>query len=96
MQQNLKTFFIIFARIFLIIYRFCRYIENVFPGTYGVPKRWYFFVQRDYWCGTSSDMTSLDDEAYQNDVLAPGVKLEAEPKHLTLGVSLHKLKKVYE
>ena len=41
-------------------------------------------------------MTSLDDEAYQNDVLAPGVKLEAEPKHLTLGVSLHKLKKVYE
>jgi hypothetical protein len=25
------------------------YVDAVFPGEYGVPKPWYFFVQLDYW-----------------------------------------------
>uniref|UniRef100_A0A915HR45 ABC transporter domain-containing protein n=1 Tax=Romanomermis culicivorax TaxID=13658 RepID=A0A915HR45_ROMCU len=27
------------------------YIENVFPGAYGIPRPWYFFLQKSYWCG---------------------------------------------
>eukprot|EP00918_Siedleckia_nematoides_P057595 GHVU01125596.1.p1 GENE.GHVU01125596.1~~GHVU01125596.1.p1 ORF type:complete len:1296 (-),score=180.93 GHVU01125596.1:585-4472(-) len=30
------------------------YIENVHPGSYGLPKPWYFPLTRTYWCGTSS------------------------------------------
>uniref|UniRef100_A0AAR2JFK1 ABC transporter domain-containing protein n=1 Tax=Pygocentrus nattereri TaxID=42514 RepID=A0AAR2JFK1_PYGNA len=28
------------------------YIENVFPGQYGIPKPWYFPFTSSYWCGT--------------------------------------------
>uniref|UniRef100_A0AAQ6A9B3 ABC transporter domain-containing protein n=1 Tax=Amphiprion ocellaris TaxID=80972 RepID=A0AAQ6A9B3_AMPOC len=28
------------------------YIENVFPGQYGIPKPWYFPFTKSYWCGT--------------------------------------------
>ncbi|KAK3577511.1 hypothetical protein CHS0354_026468 [Potamilus streckersoni] len=27
------------------------YIENVFPGSYGLPKPWYFPFTKSYWCG---------------------------------------------
>ncbi len=27
------------------------YIENVFPGTYGIPKKWYFPFTVSYWTG---------------------------------------------
>ena len=27
------------------------YIEAVFPGQYGIPRRWYFPFTRSYWCG---------------------------------------------
>ncbi|XP_060579606.1 ATP-binding cassette sub-family A member 2-like [Ruditapes philippinarum] len=29
------------------------YIENVHPGSYGIPKPWYFPFTSSYWCGTS-------------------------------------------
>jgi ATP-binding cassette subfamily A (ABC1) protein 3 len=28
------------------------YIENVFPGEFGTPLRWYFPVTKSYWCGS--------------------------------------------
>ncbi|XP_060571216.1 phospholipid-transporting ATPase ABCA1-like [Ruditapes philippinarum] len=29
------------------------YIDNVHPGSYGIPKPWYFPFTSSYWCGTS-------------------------------------------
>lgn len=29
------------------------YIENVFPGSYGIPKKWYFPLTSSYWTGES-------------------------------------------
>ncbi|CAF1655294.1 unnamed protein product, partial [Adineta ricciae] len=29
------------------------YIENVYPGTYGIPKKWYFPFTASYWTGES-------------------------------------------
>uniref|UniRef100_A0A3B3RQH8 ATP-binding cassette sub-family A member 1-like n=1 Tax=Paramormyrops kingsleyae TaxID=1676925 RepID=A0A3B3RQH8_9TELE len=37
------------------------YIENVFPGQYGIPKPWYFPFTSSYWCGTSSDFDTDQD-----------------------------------
>lgn len=31
------------------------YKEAVFPGEYGIPHVWYFFVTPSYWLGTSAD-----------------------------------------
>ena len=33
----------------------CRYVEAVFPGSYGIPKPFYFPFTKSYWCGVSSD-----------------------------------------
>jgi ATP-binding cassette subfamily A (ABC1) protein 1 len=29
------------------------YIEGLFPGEFGIPRRWYFPIQPSYWCGDS-------------------------------------------
>uniref|UniRef100_A0A672GMS6 P-type phospholipid transporter n=1 Tax=Salarias fasciatus TaxID=181472 RepID=A0A672GMS6_SALFA len=58
------------------------YIENVFPGQYGIPKPWYFPFTSSYWCGTSSE--------------ADGTYLEKAPPDLKAGVSVHNLVKIYK
>ncbi len=30
------------------------YVEAVWPGQYGVPKPWYFFLTKSYWIGTTT------------------------------------------
>lgn len=32
-----------------------RYVEAVFPGSYGIPKPFYFPFTKSYWCGASAD-----------------------------------------
>ena len=34
------------------------YIENVHPGSYGLPKPWYFPLTKSYWCGHGSQIES--------------------------------------
>ncbi|KAK9729509.1 hypothetical protein QE152_g15926 [Popillia japonica] len=31
------------------------YVEAVFPGDYGVPKRWYFPLTKSFWCGNTKN-----------------------------------------
>ncbi|CAL1298938.1 unnamed protein product [Larinioides sclopetarius] len=70
------------------------YIEAVFPGQYGVPKPWYFFVTKSYWCGKSVGSSDfIDIEAIGN--RSNRQDFESEPEDLTLGVSIHHLTKVY-
>ncbi|ESP00897.1 hypothetical protein LOTGIDRAFT_81234, partial [Lottia gigantea] len=46
------------------------YIEHVYPGTYGLPKPWYFPFTKSYWCGGSmkpvEDCSSLLDICRKN------------------------------
>ena len=64
------------------------YIEAVFPGQYGVPKPFYFFLTRSYWTGRpSSSVLSLDSGSLHEMGLvgeASGNN-EPEPAHLPLG-----------
>ena len=64
------------------------YIEAVFPGQYGVPKPFYFFLTRSYWTGRpSSSVLSLDSESLHEMGLVgeAGGNNEPEPAHLPLG-----------
>ncbi|XP_020809671.1 ATP-binding cassette sub-family A member 3-like isoform X2 [Drosophila serrata] len=36
----------------LIYLGICMYVEQVFPGNYGIARRWNFFLQRQFWCGS--------------------------------------------
>ncbi|XP_068090528.1 phospholipid-transporting ATPase ABCA1 isoform X3 [Hyperolius riggenbachi] len=68
------------------------YIEAVFPGQYGMPRSWYFPFTKSYWCGEESN------EAHHPQPLQKGpseVCMEEEPFHLTLGVSIQNLVKIY-
>uniref|UniRef100_A0A8C5FEU4 ABC transporter domain-containing protein n=1 Tax=Gadus morhua TaxID=8049 RepID=A0A8C5FEU4_GADMO len=65
------------------------YIENVFPGQYGIPKPWYFLVTRSYWCGTTSafpHIAPLFSKGY----------LEKPPPDMKAGVSIQNLVKIYK
>ncbi|XP_061181755.1 phospholipid-transporting ATPase ABCA1-like [Saccostrea echinata] len=75
------------------------YIEAVFPGQYGIARKFYFPFQKSYWCGVSS--AKAEGRSYMINV--PDVELgnndvnvEAEPKNKKLGVSIRNLRKVYK
>ena len=68
-----------------------RYIENVFPGKYGVPRPWYFFVTKSYWFGSDGNyMPTLDTKATKQNA-----DMEAEPTSFPLGVAIKHIGKTY-
>uniref|UniRef100_A0AAX7W198 ABC transporter domain-containing protein n=1 Tax=Astatotilapia calliptera TaxID=8154 RepID=A0AAX7W198_ASTCA len=60
------------------------YIENVFPGQYGIPKPWYFPFTASYWRGTAP---VIDDKPKH---------MEKPPPNMTAGVSIQNLVKIYK
>ncbi|XP_073987673.1 phospholipid-transporting ATPase ABCA1-like isoform X2 [Rhodnius prolixus] len=78
------------------------YVENVFPGSYGMPKPWYFPFKKSYWCNPSVDLleeesdsrnTSLD-EKLKKDRLEN--HFETIPEQLRISVSISNLSKTYK
>uniref|UniRef100_A0AAY4CPM1 ABC transporter domain-containing protein n=1 Tax=Denticeps clupeoides TaxID=299321 RepID=A0AAY4CPM1_9TELE len=62
------------------------YLDNVFPGQYGIGRPFYFPLQPSYWKGTSYPNKEAADT---------GSFFEPEPLGLTVGVSIQDLVKVY-
>ncbi|XP_061107852.1 phospholipid-transporting ATPase ABCA1-like [Conger conger] len=69
------------------------YIENVFPGQFGIAKPWYFPFTASYWCGTSvtpdtgPDLLKVSGEL--NDYMEPA------PPDMKAGVTIRNLVKIY-
>uniref|UniRef100_H3C1X8 P-type phospholipid transporter n=1 Tax=Tetraodon nigroviridis TaxID=99883 RepID=H3C1X8_TETNG len=70
------------------------YIENVFPGQYGIPKPWYFPFTKSYWCGTAS--VADDDPDLLKDAPVESEYLEKPPPGVKAGISIRNLVKVYK
>ncbi|XP_068444522.1 phospholipid-transporting ATPase ABCA1-like [Clinocottus analis] len=70
------------------------YIENVFPGQYGIPKPWYFPFTAAYWCEKASavdnDPDVLKNSTEYNDYL------EKPSPDMKAGVSVRNLVKIYK
>uniref|UniRef100_A0A8C6U8H6 P-type phospholipid transporter n=1 Tax=Neogobius melanostomus TaxID=47308 RepID=A0A8C6U8H6_9GOBI len=70
------------------------YIENVFPGQYGIPKPCYFPFTASYWCGrnavSASDPDLIKDSCEHNEYL------EKPPPNVKAGVSVRNLVKIYK
>ncbi|KAK7870569.1 hypothetical protein R5R35_009078 [Gryllus longicercus] len=67
------------------------YVEAVFPGSYGVPKPWYFPLQKSYWCGTKPRPADYA-------VTPPKVdeaNFEKEPAKAIAGVQIRNMRKVF-
>ncbi|XP_031441264.1 phospholipid-transporting ATPase ABCA1-like isoform X2 [Clupea harengus] len=81
------------------------YIENVYPGQYGIPKPWYFPFTRSYWCGTAA-ISDLGTEAQAHPEDQKGTTLanlgdhkgylEKPPPNVKVGVSVRNLVKIYK
>ena len=60
------------------------YIEAVFPGEFGVPKPWYFFLTKSYWMSRPTTLAHYDSDPDMQLGERPKQN-EAEPTHLPLG-----------
>lgn len=78
----------------LIYWLLTWYIENVFPGQYGVAKPWYFPFTASYWCGTSSAPNA--DPSQFKDPIEYTDYLEKPPLNMKAGVSIRNLVKIYK
>ncbi|XP_064415233.1 phospholipid-transporting ATPase ABCA3 isoform X1 [Latimeria chalumnae] len=73
------------------------YVEAVFPGEYGVPQPWYFFILPSYWCGTQR--TSLVKEKEEEEDPEKALRsefIEEEPAGLVSGIKIKHLTKVFK
>ncbi|KAK7490495.1 hypothetical protein BaRGS_00018281 [Batillaria attramentaria] len=74
------------------------YIEAVFPGQYGIPRKFYFPIQRSYWCGNKQTGVGSDRHDVENnlrDFYKNNPNMEAEPQERAVGVAVRNLRKVY-
>uniref|UniRef100_A0A674F6M5 ATP-binding cassette sub-family A member 1-like n=1 Tax=Salmo trutta TaxID=8032 RepID=A0A674F6M5_SALTR len=83
----------------LIYWLLTWYIENVFPGQYGIAKPWSFPFTASYWCGTSAvpnaDPSQFKDPMEYNGIVASDY-LEKPPPNMKAGVSIRNLVKIYK
>uniref|UniRef100_A0AAA9SRL6 ABC transporter domain-containing protein n=1 Tax=Bos taurus TaxID=9913 RepID=A0AAA9SRL6_BOVIN len=71
------------------------YVEAIFPGEYGIPKPWYFFLTPSYWW---REPTSLRNpvEDLEDPQQALGNKfIQDEPTNLIKGIEIQHLYKVF-
>ncbi|XP_043312515.1 phospholipid-transporting ATPase ABCA3-like [Cervus canadensis] len=69
------------------------YIDAVFPGKYGVPKPWYFFMQKGYWLGRPTSIRKKEDMHVVSTVQS--AYFEEEPVGLTAGIRIQHLYKEF-
>uniref|UniRef100_A0A8C9SU04 ATP binding cassette subfamily A member 3 n=1 Tax=Scleropages formosus TaxID=113540 RepID=A0A8C9SU04_SCLFO len=72
------------------------YVEAVFPGEYGVPLPWYFFLLPSYWCGSPRMALVKENEEEDAEKAMKGEFIEEEPAGLVPGVKIKCLCKVFK
>ncbi|XP_022089306.1 ATP-binding cassette sub-family A member 3-like [Acanthaster planci] len=77
---------------------FMWYVEAVFPGSFGVPRKWYFPFQVSYWCGPA--VRDNEERSFQEpltpDSQRPSMSFfEPDPKGLHAGVKIQGLTKIF-
>ncbi|CAK7304413.1 Phospholipid-transporting ATPase ABCA3 [Vulpes lagopus] len=69
------------------------YIEAVFPGEYGIPKPWNFFLLRSHWFGETPERKKETRQFYETN---ESKYFEAEPTNLVAGIQIKHLYKYGE
>ncbi|NXL33768.1 ABCA3 protein, partial [Glaucidium brasilianum] len=73
------------------------YVEAVFPGEYGVPQPWYFFLTPSYWCGRPRTVVGKEKEEEEDPEKAlKSQYIEEEPADLVSGIKIKHLSKVFK
>ncbi|CAO2642152.1 Phospholipid-transporting ATPase ABCA3 [Lemmus lemmus] len=72
------------------------YVEAVFPGQFGVPQPWYFFLMPSYWCGNPRTVIGKEEEDSDPEKALRTEYFEAEPEDLVAGIKIKHLSKVFQ
>ncbi|XP_055460812.1 phospholipid-transporting ATPase ABCA3 [Psammomys obesus] len=72
------------------------YVEAVFPGQFGVPQPWYFFLMPSYWCGSPRTVVGKEEEDSDPEKALRTEYFEAEPEDLVAGIKIKHLSKVFQ
>uniref|UniRef100_W4VRK6 Putative lipid exporter abca1 n=1 Tax=Corethrella appendiculata TaxID=1370023 RepID=W4VRK6_9DIPT len=78
------------------------YVEQMFPGDFGVPKPWNFMFTRGFWCKNVNPKKIYVDWNYQNDNDDNNnnnntmESLECEPTDKNVGIEMTGLSKVFD
>ncbi|KAM5227715.1 phospholipid-transporting ATPase ABCA3-like [Ctenodactylus gundi] len=68
------------------------YVDAVFPGKYGIPKPWNFFLESSYWLGKSPEVS----ETMQYNKTSQSKYFEDEPTDLVAGIQIRHLYKIFQ
>ncbi|XP_066910613.1 phospholipid-transporting ATPase ABCA3-like [Clytia hemisphaerica] len=75
------------------------YIEAVFPGEYGIPRKFYFPFQKKYWCAVQEhDYEEFTDNAgfeVDNTDMDNNPNFEKYPTGLKAGIKIQNLRKLF-
>ncbi|XP_044533206.1 phospholipid-transporting ATPase ABCA3-like [Gracilinanus agilis] len=71
------------------------YVEAVFPGAYGMPQPWYFFLLPSYWYGKPRTITTQHEEEEVLEKSSQNEFFEPEPADLQAGIRIKNLSKTY-
>nr|XP_020862173.1 ATP-binding cassette sub-family A member 3-like [Phascolarctos cinereus] len=73
------------------------YVETVFPGKYGIPQPWYFFVMVTlYWSGRPRNVAHNEELENKFNMLERKAYIQDEPKDLFAGVRICNLSKIFK
>ncbi|XP_037937451.1 ATP-binding cassette sub-family A member 3 isoform X2 [Teleopsis dalmanni] len=78
----------------IIYMTICLYIEQIFPGDFGVPKKWNFPFTAKFWCG-ESEYIGVEDIPNSDIIRKNPDAFEAEPTGKYIGLQVKNLKKKY-
>uniref|UniRef100_A0A1A9X391 ABC transporter domain-containing protein n=1 Tax=Glossina brevipalpis TaxID=37001 RepID=A0A1A9X391_9MUSC len=80
------------AVIYMLI---CLYVEQIFPGNFGVPRKWNFPFTAQFWCG-EKDYTGIEDMPNGVDMKHHNSEaFELEPSGKHVGIQVKNLKKKF-
>ncbi|XP_035876910.1 ATP-binding cassette sub-family A member 3 isoform X1 [Phyllostomus discolor] len=70
------------------------YVEAIFPGQFGVPQPWYFFIMPSYWCVRPRRVLGKEEDDDPEKALRTEY-FEAEPEDLVAGIKIKHISKVF-
>ncbi|XP_032896611.1 ATP-binding cassette sub-family A member 3 [Amblyraja radiata] len=74
------------------------YVEAVFPGEYGIPEVWYFFILPSYWLKTPRTMyikVSNEEEEEEPETTQNNEYIEDDQSDLEAGIKIKALSKIF-
>uniref|UniRef100_A0A6P4EVB2 ATP-binding cassette sub-family A member 3 n=1 Tax=Drosophila rhopaloa TaxID=1041015 RepID=A0A6P4EVB2_DRORH len=97
-DDDLTLFYVIMAMTFggFIYFTICLYVEQIFPGDYGIPRRWDFIFRRSFWMDFVPIKFVSKTEKYESSTSgSPKKQKHSCRKKRDMGVQLCNLQKTF-